>query len=486
MAQFDLLIRNAQVIDGTGAPRFDADIGVEGDRVTRIGDLATSSGRFEIDLGGQVAAPGFIDVHTHDDRLLLSMPEMTPKLSQGVTTVVTGNCGISLAPFPVPMRSPVLPPINLLDDSGQWFRYKRFSDYMAALDSNPAAINSAPLVGHTTLRAVTLKSLDRAANASEIRAMRGLVEEALAAGAIGVSTGLFYEPAVAAPCEEVIEVCRPLRESSGLYCTHMRCEADRIEDSLAETFRVGRELGVKVVISHHKLVGRANYGRSVETLKMIAAAMRSQPVCLDCYPYAASSTILSADRAATAEKVLVTWSRSLPEHAGRDLSDIARELGVSEPEAVAKLLPAGAIYFRMHEDDVQRILAFDQTMIGSDGLPHDDSPHPRLWGTFPRVLGHYARRLGLFPLEQAVHKMTGLSALNFGLAGRGVIAEGAFADLTLFDPASIDSGASYESPQTPARGIHTVIVNGEIAWRDGRGTGSRAGRALRRGAGNPV
>lgn len=480
MAHFDLLIRNAEIIDGTGAPRFDSDIGIEHDRIVRMGDLAGSTARAVIDLAGRVAAPGFIDVHTHDDRLLLSSPEMTPKLSQGVTTVITGNCGISLAPSKCPMPSPVLPPLNLLDDSGAWFRFRTFGDYLSAIRDQPAAINSAALVGHTSLRAMTMKSLDRPASGAQIAQMRALVDEALESGAMGVSTGLFYEPAIAAPCEEVIEVCRPLSSHQGIYCTHMRCEGDQIDASLDETFRVGRELDVAVVISHHKLIGRANYGRSAHTLERIRAAMSEQTVCLDCYPYAAGSTILSADRAATSERVIVTWSRALPEHAGRDLSDIARDLGLPQNEAVARLLPAGAIYFRMHEDDVQRILAFDQTMVGSDGLPHDDSPHPRLWGTFPRVLGHYSRSLGLFSLEKAIHKMTGLSARNFQLRDRGVLAEGAFADLVLLDPDQIDSGASYESPQQAARGISHVIVNGVTAWSEGRASGSRSGRVLMR------
>ena len=480
--RFDLLIRNADIIDGTGAPRFAGDIGIRADRIERVGDLGSASARTEIDLGGRVAAPGFIDVHTHDDRLLLSGPDMAPKLSQGVTTVVAGNCGISLAPTPRPFGASVLPPLNLLDDSGDWFRFRDFAAYVQALETRPAATNCVLLVGHTTLRAATMDRFDRPASSSEISAMRTLVEQSLEAGAIGVSTGLFYEPAISAPPEEVIEICRPLSANRGIYCTHMRCEGDRIEDSLEETFRVGRELDIPVVISHHKVIGRANYGRSTETLDAIRRAMSRQTVCLDCYPYAAGSTILSADRAATSERVIVTWSKALPEHAGRDLSAIAADMGVSQQEAIARLLPAGAIYFRMHEDDVQRILAFEPTMIGSDGLPHDESPHPRLWGTFPRVLGHYSRGLGLFGLEQAVHKMTGLSARNFGLAGRGVIAEGAYADLTLFDPATIAEGSSYESPLGRARGIDTVIVNGRMAWHQGRASAERGGQVLRREA----
>jgi N-acyl-D-amino-acid deacylase len=280
----------------------------------------------------------------------------------------------------------------------------------------------------------------------------------------------------------VIETCRPLKDFNGLYCTHMRNEADGVMDSLEETFRIGREVGVPVVISHHKVIGQKNYGRSEETLAFIRRNMALQPICLDCYPYTAGSTVLSADRAATSSRVIVTWSKPMPQHNGRDLADVARELGVSQEEAVRRLLPAGAIYFRMDEADVQRILQFEDTMIGSDGLPHDAAPHPRLWGSFPRVLGHYRRGLKLFPLEQAVHKMTGLTARNFGLPDRGVLKEGAYADLTLFDADTVDEAASYEHPIAPARGIEAVIVNGRVVWREGRATGERPGQVLQRRA----
>jgi N-acyl-D-amino-acid deacylase len=479
---FDLLIRNAEIVDGTGAPRFAGDIGIRGDRIERIGDLSGRSGRTEIDLGGHIAAPGFIDAHTHDDRLMLSGGDMAPKVSQGVTTVVGGNCGISLAPMPRPIPQPVTPPLNLLDDQGGWFRFRTFAGYLQALREQPAATNCAMLVGHTTLRVATMENLERPASAAQIVQMRAMVQEAMEAGAIGVSTGLFYEPATAAPTEEVIETCRPLKDFNGLYCTHMRDEGDRVIESLEETFRIGREVGVPVVISHHKVIGQQNRGRSEETLAFIRKNMALQPICLDCYPYTAGSTILSWDRAASSARVIVSWSRSLPQFAGRDLDDIARELGLSQEEAVRRLTPAGAIYFRMDESDVQRILQFDETMIGSDGLPHDASPHPRLWGSFPRVLGHYRRSLGLFSLETAVHKMTGLTAAKFGLAGRGVLKEGAYADLTLFDAETVDEAGTYAQPIAPARGIDTVVVNGNIVWREGRATGARPGRVLQRQA----
>ncbi len=480
---FDLLIRNATVIDGTGAPRYEADIGIRGERVARIGALSAGRVRHEIDLKGRVAAPGFIDSHTHDDRVLLSSPEMTPKVSQGVTTVIGGNCGISLAPMPRPIPDPVTPPLNLLDDSGDWFRFGSFAAYLETLRARPAAVNCAMLVGHTTLRVSTMADLSRPASDREIATMQKLLDEAMAAGAIGASTGLFYEPAFAAPTEEVIEVCRPLTAHRGIYCTHMRSEAAQVIDALEETFRIGRELDVPVVISHHKVLERTNFGRSTETLALIEKRMGEQAVCLDCYPYTAGSTVLSVSRLAGADRVLVSWSKPLPQYAGQDLDKIAAQMGVGVEEAVKRLSPAGAIYFKMDEADVQRILQFGPTMIGSDGLPQDASPHPRLWGTFPRVLGHYGRLLGLFSLETAVYKMTGLTARNFGLKDRGLLQEGAFADLTLFDPDTVDAAATYEAPTAPARGIQTVIVNGRVVWEEGRATGARPGRVLTHQAG---
>jgi N-acyl-D-amino-acid deacylase len=433
-----------------------------------------------MDAGGRIVAPGFIDAHTHDDRLLLDAPDMRPKLSQGVTTVIAGNCGVSLAPLVLGAR-PAPPPLDLVCD-GHWCRFERFGDYVAALEAAPAATNAALLVGLSTLRVSTLDDLDRAANPAEVVRMRHQVQEALDAGAIGASTGLYYEPARAAPAGEVVEVCRPLTEAGGLYCTHLRDEADRVVEALDEAFSIGRTLGVGVVVSHHKVAGVRNHGRTRETLAMIEARARSQPVGLDCYPYHASSTSLSAERVAHAERTLITWSQSRPEFAGRDLDDVARELGVPPAEAVALLLPAGAIYFSMHEDDVRRVLAFAATMIGSDGLPHDAHPHPRLYGTFPRVIGHYVREVGLFPLEVAVHKMTGLTARTFGLAGRGLVAAGQYADLCIFDPLTVAEASSFAAPALPARGIEAVVVNGAVAWRAGAPTGARAGRVLRRNA----
>ena len=478
---YDLIIRNAVIVDGTRAPRFEGEIGISAGRIAKVGRLDGAKADREIDAGGKIAAPGFIDAHTHDDRLLLSSPDMAAKVSQGVTTVVSGNCGVSLAPM-IHRSGAVTPPLDLLDTTGEWFRFPTFAAYFAELASKPAATNFAPMIGHTTLRVMSMDDVERPANVAEIARMRSLAREAMAAGAIGISTGTFYEPASAAPTGEIVEVCRPLTEFNGLYVTHMRNEAEKVMASLDETFLIGRELGVPVVISHHKVAGLANHGRSVETLAHISKHSASQPIGMDCYPYCASSTILTWSRVGPASKVLVTWSKPHPEFSGMELSDVAAKMGLSQEEAVAQLLPAGAIYFAMDENDVQRILKFDLTMVGSDGLPHDASPHPRLWGTFPRVLGHYSRDLGLFPLETAVHKMTGLTAATFGLADRGVIREGAFADITIFDAKQVAEAATFAKPIQPAHGIDTVIVNGETVWRDGKSTGARPGRRLTRGA----
>jgi N-acyl-D-amino-acid deacylase len=474
---FDLLIRNGTVIDGTKAPRFEADVGIENGRIAALGDLSSSTAATVIDAAGRIVAPGFIDSHTHDDQALLSQPGMPFKVSQGVTTVIAGNCGVSAAPLTQDMDLPM--PLNLIEaPKGQ--RFTSFRAYLDALRRTPSTLNVAALVGHSTLRAVTMESLERPASDQEIAAMRGLLEESLDAGAIGLSTGTFYPPALHATTEEIIEVGRPLTPRQGLYVTHMRDEASKVMQSLDETFRIGRELGIPVVVSHHKVQNKPNFGRSQETLPFIREAMARQKVCLDCYPYTAGSTMIRTDRGMLDGRVLIASSEPHPECAGRDLGDIAAEWGVPEPEAARRLQPGTAIYFLMDEADVQRILAFGETMVGSDGIPVGEKPHPRLWGTFPRVLGHYSRDVALFPLETAVWKMTGLTARNFGLAGRGTIAEGAHADVVVFDAATIRDAATYDEPTRPAEGIHSVIVNGQVAWQQGRHTGARAGQVVTR------
>jgi len=475
--RFDLVLRNGRVFDGSGAEAVSADVGVVGERIAAIDRIPAGLAEVEIDLRGQALSPGFIDVHTHDDRALLAAPDMAPKTSQGVTTVITGNCGISLAPLVLKGTPP--PPLDLIGD-GRSYRYARFGGYLDALDAAPAAVNAACLVGHSTLRVGAMDALDRPAGDAELAAMRARLKAALDDGAIGMSSGTFYPPAAAAPTAEVTALAEIVAEAGGIYTTHMRDETDGVADSLAESFEIAERSGAPLVISHHKVAGRANHGRSAETLPLIADAMKRHTVGLDAYPYVAASSILDASRFDISERVVIAWSQPVPEAAGRDLAEIIAEWGVPAARAVERLKPAGAVYFLMSEDDVRRILAFPHTMIGSDGLPHDRHPHPRLWGTFPRVLGHYARDVGLFPLEEAIRRMTSLPASHFGLSGRGRLAQGSFADIVVFDPETVIDRATFEDPAVPAAGIDLVIVNGKTVWRDGAPTGARPGRALRR------
>ncbi|MDM0044924.1 D-aminoacylase [Variovorax dokdonensis] len=474
---YDLLIRGGTVIDGSKAPRFDADVGVTAGRIVAIGDLASHTATRTIDAKGRTVAPGFIDSHTHDDQAVLSQATVPFKVSQGVTTVVTGNCGISAAPLRDDMELPM--PLSLLDSPHEG-RYTTFRAYLDALRAAPASVNVAAMVGHSTLRAVTMDSLDRVADEREIAAMQALVEEAMQAGAIGLSTGTFYPPAVKASTEEIIEVSRPLSARKAIYATHMRDESDAVMQALEETFHIGRELDVPVVVSHHKVQNTQNFGKTRVTLPFIKNAMQHQCVSLDCYPYTAGSTMIRTDRGLLDGRVLIASSEPHPECAGRDLADIAKEWGVPNEEAARRLQPGSAIYFMMDEDDVQRVLAFEETMVGSDGIPLGDKPHPRLWGTFPRVLGHYSRDVGLFPLETAVWKMTGLTARNFGLHERGLIKVGHHADIVIFDAATVRDAANYEAPTRPAEGIDTVIVNGAITWNLGAHTGARSGQVITR------
>jgi N-acyl-D-amino-acid deacylase len=472
----DLILRNARLIDGSGAPSNYGDLAILDDRLLAVGELGDFQAASELDVGGKAVCPGFVDTHTHDDHVLLTDPKMSCKVSQGVTTVVTGNCGISLAPLKIDQRPP--PPLDLLVEREDQF-FTDFGNYLQTLAENPPSLNAVCQVGHTALRVAVMDSYDRPATADEIRKMRNLLDESLEAGACGMSTGLFYAPANSAPTTEVIELAYALHEHKALHSTHMRDEGEMIADSLRETFAIGAEAQIPVIISHHKCSGATNHGRSAETLALIDQASKGQPLGLDAYPYTAGSTVLSAHRNFQSERVLITWSEPFPEAAGRELSEIAVELGMSEQEAVKALSPGGGIFFMMDEADVRRILAFPNTMIGSDGLPSDTHPHPRLWGTFPRVLGHYVRDVKLFSLEEAVRKMTSLPAACFGLKDRGILKSGNYADLVIFDPDTITDSATFDQPVRPARGIEQVLVNGRIVWKDGEHTGNRPGRVLR-------
>lgn len=480
MSRPDLILRGGTVIDGSGGARFATDVAITGDRIAAVGDLAGMTAASEVDCTGLVVAPGFIDVHTHDDRYLLEEPLVPAKASQGVTTVVVGNCGSSLAPY---TRADLPKQASAMLDDPRW-RFPTAGQYFEALDAGRPAINAAVLVGHRSLRFNCMDDLERPATGDEIRLMRSQLREALDAGAIGISTGLFYPGAQQATKEEVADLASEMRADDGIYTAHIRDEGDRLLESIEEAAEIGRMAGVQVILSHHKAAGRTNFGKTAQSLPLIEKLRKSQRIGFDVYPYIASSTALLPGIVDRAERVHITWCKGRPEFANRDLDEVARELGgLSRAETAKAVIPAGAIYFTMDEADVTRVVSHPHSMIGSDGVPWDSFPHPRLWGTFPRVLGRYARDQGLMSLEQAVHKMTGLPAAEFGFKDRGVVREGAFADLVLFDAGQVADRATFEEPKQPAAGIARVLVNGETVWQDGASTGARPGRALRRQTG---
>ena len=330
------------------------------------------------------------------------------------------------------------------------------------------------------MRTVTMQDINQPATEAEIAQMQRLVQEALDAGVVGVSTGLYYAPAQAATAHEVQAVFEPLRGTTAVIASHIRDEAEHVLEAMTEAMSIANALGVRQIISHHKVNGRANHGRSTETLALVDEARTRMDVCMDCYPYVASSTILRQDNVEQASRALIAWSTPKPETAGRYVDELLKEQNLGLTEFLASLQPAGAIYFSMDEADVERIMAHPETMIGSDGLPHDTFPHPRLWGAFPRVLGHYSRDRKIFPLETAIYKMTGMPAAKFGLKNRGLIAEGYAADLVVFDPEQVRDCATFANPKLPAAGIQRVYVNGVTSWRNGTSTGARAGQVIRR------
>lgn len=476
----DLVIRDATIIDGNGGPGFRGDVAVAGDRIADVGDLDAVSGAREVQARGRVLAPGFIDAHTHDDQIVLQGAAcMCCKLSQGVTSVVVGNCGISLSPVRMATRPPA--PLDQVC-APEWWKFGSFGEYADHLRREPPAVNALALIGHMSLRVGAMQGeTQRAASDAEAEVMRRQLAESLAEGAAGFSTGLFYPPSKHAPTEEVIAIAEALRAHRGLYVTHMRDEANGVLDSIQETLRIGEAVGAPIVISHHKCAMPENHGRSRETLPMIEAAAARHPVAFDVYPYTAASTSLAAREPRPDVPVQVTNSLPHPEAAGRMLADLAAEWGVGLKEARDRLLPASGIFHNMAEEDVRRIMAHPLSMIGSDGGPLAKQPHPRLWGTFPRVLGHYVRELSLMTLETAIHKMTGRPAAVFGIADRGAIKVGAFADLVLLDAATVKDRSSWADPIQPADGILETWVNGESAYVHGEGvTGARPGRLLQR------
>lgn len=478
-----LLLRGGLVIDGTGAPARHADLLVAGGRIAAIGGIgALPPGCETFDAAGLAVSPGFIDAHSHDDGAILSDEAMLPKIAQGVTTVVVGNCGIAfppLLPGGVEGRA-VPPPLNLLGGRAN-FAYGSHAAYLAELRSRLRPVDAVALCGHSALRVALCADWRRPASPAEIGAMRDSVAEAMRAGCAGLSSGLAYPTARAATGAETAALAAAAVAAAGergapggaVLAIHLRDEYGGVWEALDEAFAIARDSGAFLVLSHQKVAGPGNRGRSGELLERITRASRAIPLALDCYPYEAGSTILEAASARQSRRVLVTWSEPRPELAGRSLEEAGAALGLdprAELEALVEALsPAGAAYFHMDEADVEAILSHPLCMLGSDGLPNDRHPHPRLHGAFARFLGVYVRERRLVGLEEAVRKMTSLPAAVFGLADRGLLRAGARADIAVWDPARVADRANWEEPRRLAEGFELVLSAGRRTWADAEG-----------------
>jgi N-acyl-D-aspartate/D-glutamate deacylase len=528
----DLVITGGLVLDGTGAPAVPADVGVAGTRIVAVGRLPGVRAAHVIRADGRVVSPGFIDMHAHDDFNLPVNPLGAEKTRQGVTTLVTGNCGLSPAPLGREHRQAVLDAVDTLD-SGLDYEWPTFGAFLDRMP--PLGLNAAALVGHGTVRTAVLGDEARAPRPDELGRMASLVGEAMAAGAFGLSTGLFGPPSGYAEMDEVVALARVAARYGGGYHTHMRDEGVRIAEAVREALEIGARAACPVQISHLKISSLDCWGRAPEVLATIAEARRrGVRVTCDQYPYHASSGGLRhhlpawvhegglqpllgrlADPDARArlrydlvegmaragislrfyrwDLTRVSESPTHPDYAGLTLAEIGAREGKAPVDALLGLLLAdggrtGGIYFHIDEEDVRAIMRDPHVGVGSDGLytgrpGHSDRgrPHPRHFGTFPRVLGRYVRDEGILALPEAIRKMTSLSADVLGLRDRGRIRVGAAADLVVFDPATITDRATFEAPHQPPVGIAAVVVNGVPVVLDGEPTGATPGRVLRHG-----
>lgn len=525
----DLLIRGGIVIDGTGAPERRADVAVSDGRIAAIGTDIVPSGARVVEASGRTVTPGFIDIKTHSDWTLPLMPRAESKIRQGVTTEVIGHCGYSCAPA-LPGKVEALG--DYLSPSAPWLTFTEtsFGEY---LDSYPAtSVNKVMLVGHNTIRLMVMGMDDRPPDPPELEQMTRLLEEALAAGALGMSSGLFTAPGSYADTEEMVALGKTLRRHGARYFTHLRDEANSVYDAVEEAMEFGEVCGVHVQVVHLKLSGTDNWGGAERMIDMFDAARR-RGVSIDCdqYPYTAASNPLrnlmpswlqeggveamlrrlgqqetrerikrevaenglnNFGRIPSWDNVRISISPDRPQYAGRTITDIAGEQNVDPFDAALDYIVADrgqtrVLVSSISEDDVRSFIRSPDVLVGSDGnsvapygVTGQGRPHPRFYGTFARVLGHYVRDLGLLPLHQAVRKMTGASAAALGLADRGTLCEGNWADITIFDPDTVAEMATYEDPHRFANGIDTVIVNGQVVLDEGEHTGALPGGVLRR------
>ncbi|MGH2378510.1 MAG: N-acyl-D-amino-acid deacylase family protein, partial [Candidatus Limnocylindria bacterium] len=489
------------VIDGSGAPARRADVGIRDGRVAAIAEGLASAG-LVIDASGMAVAPGFIDIHSHSDESMFVNSALESALHQGVTTVVCGNCGGASAPVLGQAASELERELARFDLERTW---TSFGEYAAAVERNGAAVNVCSFVGHGTLRMCVLGAEDRAPTAGELSAMKALLASALAEGAVGLSTGLIYPPSAYGMTDEIVALATVVRDRGGLYASHIRNESDALLDAVEEGIEIGRRSGVRVELSHHKASGKGNWGRVRESTALIERAQAEGiDVTADQYPYTASSTGLAVtipnwahaggplamverlrdpavrlrirdERVETGRNwtaIVIARAAKHPEWSGRSVADLAAAAGADPLEWTcdALTLHDGAIdivHHSMSEDDVRFVMAKPYVAIGSDsranapyGALSFGKPHPRSYGTFPRVLGRYARDERVISLEDAVRRMTSLPASRLGFAGRGLLRVGAPGDVVVFDPERVADRATYDDPHRYPDGIAHVVVNG--------------------------